>query len=640
MNQKQTKYGFQAAAIFSAAFAASIAPADVQTAIYLADNAFSYKIRHMPDLDQRRLLLPNQGAAYCVPTSTLNLLAYAADHGFPNVRPGDRNWQLAENYNDMTGYIFDMGEIMNTDPVNGTGSPWAATYVWLFIDQVPLVAFSYYKTDNWTPKIQDLVKTAVNTGSIVEFAYGRYRLLTELPGFITVDERTSGHEVTLSEAQRFGNDINIGIRDPADESQSGLYLVTQSTFGTRMLPDAQEKLVFFEDGSVATSTVLQFPPSGANVAIIDSYMALRPMSGYGWSPSQGIIVAAVANGFLGNPGGGQQTVSFEAQSLLLDAVLAPDANSSFVLLDAANGVPELLVCVDHTDGSTKTLNDYASASQLVFGRKRELYIMQSEIITCINVDGDEPAPISSAFMPAPPRGMAYNDATDQLVVLLPQTNQLALYRERVPDGVPPTMINIPSNIPMEGDGSVAVNPVDGLYAFATQTSHSIYTVNTNGPAGVDVREISLPEITEPTSLSFNDMGDLFAKTADGVVQLRRNPTNGLWQLVDKPFFGDMTIPMSDFQVTCSRTNFDPEIHGGPEYTNFEPSENDDLFSTDFMVLDCNADINGDGVVDGADLAAMLAAWGSCDICIADMNGDRIINGADLAALLAAWGDCL
>lgn len=640
MKREQIKHMTNASAVMVAASAGTIAFADVQTAIYIADNAFSYKIRHMPDLDQRRLLLPNQGAAYCVPTSTLNLLAYAADHGFPNLRPGDRNWQLAENYNDMTDFIFDMGEIMNTDPFDGTGSPWAATTVWMFVDQVPLVASHYYKSGNWTPKIQNLVKTAVNTGAIVEFAYGRYRLLTTLPGFITVDKRSSGHMVTLSEAQRFGNDINIGIRDPADESQSGLYLVTQSTYGTRMLPKAEEKLVFFEDGTFATSTVLEFPPSGANVAIIDSYLAIRPMSGYGWSPSQGLIVASIANGFLGNQGGGQQMIQFEAQSQMVDAVLAPDADASFVLLEAADGVEELLVCVDHADGSMKPINNYASASELVFGRKRELYIMQSEIITCINVDGDEPAPISSAFMPAPPRGMAYNDATDQLVVLFPLTNQIGLYREGVPDGVPPTMINIPGNIPMEGDGSIAVNPVDGLYAFATQTSHSIYTVNTNGPAGVDVREISLPEITEPTSLSFNDLGDLFAKTADGVVQLRRNPLNGQWELVEDPFFGDMEIPMSDFQVTCSRTNFDPAIHLGPEFTNFEPSENDDLFSTDFMVLDCNADINGDGVVDGADLAAMLAAWGSCDICIADLNGDRIINGADIAALLAAWGDCL
>lgn len=53
---------------------------------------------------------------------------------------------------------------------------------------------------------------------------------------------------------------------------------------------------------------------------------------------------------------------------------------------------------------------------------------------------------------------------------------------------------------------------------------------------------------------------------------------------------------------------------------------------------CVADLNGDGVVDGADLASMLAAWGA-GAGGADLNDDEQVNGADLAALLAAWGAC-
>lgn len=51
------------------------------------------------------------------------------------------------------------------------------------------------------------------------------------------------------------------------------------------------------------------------------------------------------------------------------------------------------------------------------------------------------------------------------------------------------------------------------------------------------------------------------------------------------------------------------------------------------------DLNGDGLVNGADLAAMLASWGPCaDVnnCPANLNGDGIVNGADLAALLSNW----
>ena len=49
-----------------------------------------------------------------------------------------------------------------------------------------------------------------------------------------------------------------------------------------------------------------------------------------------------------------------------------------------------------------------------------------------------------------------------------------------------------------------------------------------------------------------------------------------------------------------------------------------------------ADINGDGIVDGADLARVLGAWGT-DGPGGDVNGDGIVDGADLALVLASWG---
>jgi uncharacterized membrane protein len=47
------------------------------------------------------------------------------------------------------------------------------------------------------------------------------------------------------------------------------------------------------------------------------------------------------------------------------------------------------------------------------------------------------------------------------------------------------------------------------------------------------------------------------------------------------------------------------------------------------------DINGDGVVDGADLGLLLGAWDSADAA-ADLNGDGTVDGADLGILLSAW----
>jgi uncharacterized membrane protein len=56
-------------------------------------------------------------------------------------------------------------------------------------------------------------------------------------------------------------------------------------------------------------------------------------------------------------------------------------------------------------------------------------------------------------------------------------------------------------------------------------------------------------------------------------------------------------------------------------------------------VDLPPDITGDGVVNGADLGALLGAWGSCPgaLCAADLNADGVIDGADLGLLLGAWG---
>lgn len=47
------------------------------------------------------------------------------------------------------------------------------------------------------------------------------------------------------------------------------------------------------------------------------------------------------------------------------------------------------------------------------------------------------------------------------------------------------------------------------------------------------------------------------------------------------------------------------------------------------------DINGDGAVNGQDLAVVLGAWGATS-GPADVNRDGLVDGADLAALLSNW----
>lgn len=51
------------------------------------------------------------------------------------------------------------------------------------------------------------------------------------------------------------------------------------------------------------------------------------------------------------------------------------------------------------------------------------------------------------------------------------------------------------------------------------------------------------------------------------------------------------------------------------------------------------DLDGNCLIDGADLSIVLGEWGTSDSA-ADFDDSGIVDGADLTYLLGAWGDCL
>ena len=59
---------------------------------------------------------------------------------------------------------------------------------------------------------------------------------------------------------------------------------------------------------------------------------------------------------------------------------------------------------------------------------------------------------------------------------------------------------------------------------------------------------------------------------------------------------------------------------------------------------CPGNINGDGVVNVADLLAVINAWGPCPNpcppnCAADVNHDCVVNVADLLTVINGRGAC-
>jgi hypothetical protein len=129
-------------------------------------------------------------------------------------------------------------------------------------------------------------------------------------------------------------------------------------------------------------------------------------------------------------------------------------------------------------------------------------------------------------------------------------------------------------------------------------------------ATMDIDEVQIP--SGPFSLVSGATSGVGANAASVVV--RFNPTG---------------LSPGTYQATATIRTSDENVPG---------AVNSQIVATLVATLGGSAnpaDLNGDGVVNGADLGILLAAWGGSGT--GDLNGDGTINGADIGILLANWG---
>jgi hypothetical protein len=80
-------------------------------------------------------------------------------------------------------------------------------------------------------------------------------------------------------------------------------------------------------------------------------------------------------------------------------------------------------------------------------------------------------------------------------------------------------------------------------------------------------------------------------------------------------------------------------HDTGAFTQYLPDSTDEAGSDSMTLIGpCDGDLDYNGVINGFDLALLLAAWGTGDDA-ADLDDNGVVNGIDLALLLAAWGQC-
>ncbi|MDE0888963.1 MAG: dockerin type I domain-containing protein [Phycisphaerales bacterium] len=637
--------------------------ADLDTQRYSSSTNYEFVVSHMPDFDQNRAGLGadsdgDPGGMYCVPTATSNLFAYIANHGYTYCAPGQADWQLNSNHADATDFIDRLADEMNTSPTNGTtgGRGFRGARNVLQDEVGSRFVIEDERHSLWNVvTLRELSRAGICEDAIQTVCYGKYATL----GYNWCDERvikrSGGHCMTFVGGYRNGSTRKIKVNDPGG---SGDENTVQSTFET-----LDHDCPWYSDLVVSFTTFgsCLLPNQGMNriqrnsndsfLRLIDARLAIRPANCYSWHSYDDGTSCAVETG--GMPFGQND---FEIE-LAPAGVGASYWNTGQSLTIAPNGRPFLIaadgsIMFRENDEEEATMRpvplgelDLPPADGITFCSDRTLVLRHNDRLIAItgmdavttdpDADRNPPTVAWEAQAPfqigqvIPSRRERTSEDDSMHTVLAFSPNLRVIFETSGDPEIEPQIRSVPASLPLDPERfnqTIIVEDGAGTIWFAQEGDRRISTLDREGQVSI----IELP-VEKITGFDIDDLNQLLVAD-EGRVRCFGLGARGLEErgAEASPFVGQL-VGMG-FKVDRSSSNYDPKQH----------SEEQGWFDSPEVAqaLPCPEDLNGDGQVNGGDLALVLSSWGENGDDGADLNGDGIVNGADMALILSAWGKCL
>lgn len=573
-----------------------VGSADVTIAQYGDLGDFSYAVEYMPDIDQRRAGLLNDGSAHCGPASVMNLFGYAANFGFPDLAPGPGIWAGGARHLEMSLRVFTLGNLMGTDEtgtnfggMNAGVDDWLAAYSGEGMSFLTLLPVGGY----WP--LVDHGALLASMGGVVGFCFGRFDFVPGLAGMPRLTARPQGHCVTLQRAVANtgdgGGPREIRYRNPGSPDDGNLF--SNSDYASVDLPTATNMAIERDldgDGQFTTYTMTSMmnpPPADNRYRVIDGLFALYPPGGMSFTEVD--VAAQFSNNQLGFVSSQQpEPFAVPADTRVLSAVPHPELHSGLVLLEQ-RGVGKFLAQVRHAGGGATFdpgLPD--SARHLVLGYGHSVFVVGDDGVLHFEAWGEALQRVGAAAWPREMTGVAieaaaYNQelhelllvsgAHHRLFIVEPATLRLkATYRL-----VPRTPLGRVRSMTAWGQprGQVMA-ALDDRRLIQIEYLPGRPSVPGPLPAQValaaPVALVVLPGVQDPLSLDIGTGGRLYvADRRTGLREFTRQPGRG-WQAAAKPLYAGFALAGRQFAVFKSRTTFRPGLHDTPEWNNIPAEE--------------------------------------------------------------------
>jgi len=600
--------------------------------------AFFARWSYVPDIDQRRLNLPNNGNMYCVPTAFMNWMAYIAHHGFPGVSPpGDQtiyHWHSDLPFIDMTGWLYDLGLLMETDGNLGTkGNKAVEGFIeWMNGKGFPYLLYDYGVSDDFTPRHSHISDWTLRKCPVV-MGVGWYAVDTAPPPFPPIDfhVRVGGHSVTLVSVARSGTDREVGIRDPAsDNNLQPFGPATQSPATTEYYGFLAEQVVHSTYGARIMDKVENY-----GSGYFDGYTVIVPLS----------VLTTVDDGLkigIHTPAPWSwesapplQEIDIGSPTQIADARNVPGTPEVCIVTEAdpiGGKIPSKVWRVNLVTGQATEFASFANAKKIVFGRKRQLYVLDGSTIRRFNYDASPPVELNSVFIGGSPDAIAFNDFNDTLLIHSPGGDRIFILKADLSETALPILDLPPDEVILDGQTFMVPRPGTSHIFLTSEGSQAVYLVAQN-LMGATVLTLMEGEITAPESFNMGDDYTMYI-SENGLLRVYPpDPIHGTWvEDPGSPFAGLATL--GPVEVPRSRSNQDPPSPEDPAFFNVLPTQ----FAPG--VVDCiHADADASGVIDFDDVIAVLANWlsdYSPGTGPGDANADGIVDFDDVVLVLSLW----
>ncbi len=573
----------------------------------------------VPDFDQKRSSLPNDGKMYCVPASWINWMGFLQNNGYDGLLSpifGTQNWQSQSHYSTVSARILEMGNRMDTDPFDGTSLDIGDVTDYINDHTSPnpymiTLGISVYPgSDMIGPTPQQAVAHLL-LGGMVNYHISWFK--REGNHF----ERHGGHSVSMNGATNLCGGLPIlKWRDPGSNDS----LSSQSTFTTSSstMKPVFDVFSWADDSTNYYAMVWQFEGYTGNTK--GFFTGLRTVMlnfGVGIHTTTNQITIVHPYNFLREEAMAPVTINV-GDDKVLDLQLTADMTSALAL---TGGDKPRVWMLDLARGEHKPFFEPSKPGPLALGRFGDIFYCDGSVLQ--GIDPATGKAIIAVNVGKPLTHMVYDDGRDELVGIEPGARRLEQFDRELkivgdrplPDGVNPTSA-----------ASIAIHPLT-RELWISMGDGSVFEITRPREGNPTARKMVLPGVDKCESLQFLPDG-AFTVLCDGSVRQFRLDKEGTPQAArDSAFAGEKFTGL--LRLGQSRDNTPQAWRGVREPDVQPPAEAPE------EVIDCVGDYDGSGFVDTDDFTAFVLDF-EAGVLRSDVDFSGFVDTDDFTYFVRAF----